>query len=44
MGYTMDFTGGVWVGDNNNSPMAGIDGVRRRPDLVSQHALGRGIE
>jgi membrane peptidoglycan carboxypeptidase len=27
MGYTMDFTGGVWVGNNNNSPMVGIDGV-----------------
>ena len=33
MGYTMDFTGGVWVGNNNNSPMdakngtLGIDGI-----------------
>jgi penicillin-binding protein 1A len=33
MGYTMDFTGGVWVGNNNNTPMQsrngtlGIDGI-----------------
>jgi penicillin-binding protein 1A len=27
MGYTMDYTGGVWVGNNNNTPMVGIDGI-----------------
>ncbi len=27
MGYTMDFTGGVWAGNNNNTPMNDIDGI-----------------
>jgi membrane peptidoglycan carboxypeptidase len=34
MGYTMDFTGGVWVGNDNNTPMQaadssvpGVDGI-----------------
>jgi membrane peptidoglycan carboxypeptidase len=27
MGYTMDYTGGVWAGNSNNTPMIGIDGI-----------------
>ena len=27
MGYTMDYTGGVWVGNSNYSTMASIDGI-----------------
>ncbi|HEX9413861.1 MAG TPA: transglycosylase domain-containing protein, partial [Ktedonobacterales bacterium] len=27
MGYTMDYTMGVWVGNNDNSPMQWVDGV-----------------
>ncbi|MGO8949771.1 MAG: transglycosylase domain-containing protein [Ktedonobacterales bacterium] len=27
MGYTMDYTGGVWAGNNNNTSMVGIDGI-----------------
>ncbi len=27
MGYTMDYTMGIWVGNNNNSPMINLDGV-----------------
>ena len=27
IGYTMDYTGAVWVGNNNDSPMYNIDGV-----------------
>lgn len=27
MGYTMDYTLGVWVGNNDNTPMIDIDGV-----------------
>ena len=28
MGYTMDFTGGVWVGNNNNTPMQAPNGIQ----------------
>lgn len=27
IGYTMDYTMGVWVGNNDHSPMLGIDGI-----------------
>jgi membrane peptidoglycan carboxypeptidase len=27
IGYTMDYTGAVWVGNNNDTPMHNIDGV-----------------
>ncbi|MGZ3598543.1 MAG: transglycosylase domain-containing protein [Ktedonobacterales bacterium] len=27
MGFTMDYTLGVWVGNNNNTPMIDIDGI-----------------
>jgi membrane peptidoglycan carboxypeptidase len=27
VGYTMDYTMGVWVGNNNNTPMQWVDGV-----------------
>ncbi|MGH2517394.1 MAG: penicillin-binding transpeptidase domain-containing protein, partial [Ktedonobacterales bacterium] len=39
MGYTMDFTAAVWVGNNNDTPMNGIDGVTGAAPIFYQSML-----
>lgn len=39
VGYTMDYTAAIWVGNNNNSPMRGIDGVTGAAPIFYQSML-----
>ena len=39
VGYTMDYTAAVWVGNNNDSPMYGIDGVTGAAPIFYQSML-----
>ncbi|HZU77906.1 MAG TPA: transglycosylase domain-containing protein [Dehalococcoidia bacterium] len=39
VGYTMDYTAAVWVGNNNNTPMVDIDGVTGAAPIWYQSML-----
>ncbi|HLZ22580.1 MAG TPA: transglycosylase domain-containing protein [Ktedonobacterales bacterium] len=39
VGYTMDYTAAVWVGNNNDTPMYGIDGVTGAAPIFYQSML-----